>query len=250
MLSFKWSLKSMLVAGVCLATFSATAYLCIPTPIYSVYENLYPDLYLMEESILTSSDFLSMKQDEETYTKALGRQKSGVLRPVPGVKSEHNEIITQMQQSAKDGANIISKSSTGIDGIDDLGDYSSSKGQIRKKLTVPAYAERGGKSYTTAELNTILENERTSVNNFAAYAIGMGAAETVNAAKVAAQSEPKVRAKQIAKAETLAELYELMLGMDRRIYERSLHASAVEATNAGVEALQVLAGVSATSSGQ
>ena len=240
----------MLVAGVCLATFSAAAYLCIPTPIYSAYENQFPDLYLMEESIITSADLLSMQQDEATYTAALGKQSGGLLRPVPGVKSKHNEIITQMQEGAKEGASIIGNSSIGIDGIEDLGDYSSSKGQIRNELTVRPYSERGGKNYTTTELNTILGNERTAVNNYAAYAIGMGAAENVNAAKVAAQSEPKVRAKQIAKAETLAELYELMLGMDRRIYERSLHASAVEATNAGVEALQVLAGVSATSSGQ
>ena len=53
MKSFKISLKAMLIAGVCLATFSAGAYLCIPTPIYSVYENIYPDFWLMEESDIT-----------------------------------------------------------------------------------------------------------------------------------------------------------------------------------------------------
>ena len=71
MVSFKWGLKTMLVAGVCLATFSAGAYLCIPTPICSVYENIFPDFWLMEESIITGAGQMSMAQDEEDYTNAI-----------------------------------------------------------------------------------------------------------------------------------------------------------------------------------
>ncbi len=253
MKSLKVSLRTAVITGVCMAAFSAGAYLCIPTPICSVYENLFPDFYLMEESIITGSEQQSLAEKEEKYTNAIGRQQGGYLRPVRGVKSKHSEIITKMQEAAGNGANIIQKSSsTSLDdiGISDLGNYSSAKSQIEEKLTVRPKSERNGKNYTTADLNTILQQERTAVNDFAANAIGMGAAETVNAAVVAAESDPETRAKQIAKAETLAELFELMLGMDRRIYERSLHASAVEATNAGVEALQALAGTSATSSGQ
>ena len=249
MKSLKISLRALLVAGVCAATFSAGAYLCIPTPICSVYENIFPDFFLMEESIITGEGQELLAQKEEEYTEAIGKRQGDALRPVPGVKSKHNEIITQMQKEAGDGANIIQNSSANVE-ISNLGDYSSAKGQIEEKWTVRPKSERNGKNYTTSELNTILESERTAVNDFAANAIGMGAAETVNAAVAAAESDPETRAKQIAKAETLAELYELMLGMDRRIYERSLHASAVEATNAGVEALQALAGISATSSGQ
>ena len=180
----------------------------------------------------------------------MAKRKNGHLRPVPGVKKKHNEIIVQMQEAAGNGANIISNSKLSIDGIDNLGDYSSAKSQIDEKLVVRPYSERNGKTYTTAELNEIFEKQRTAINDFAANAIGMGAAETVNAMGDAVDSNPEDRAKEIAKAKTLAELFELMIGMDRRIYERSLHASAVEATNAGVEALQALAGVSMVNSGQ
>jgi len=196
-----------------------------------------------------------LMQDETKYTKALGKRKGNHLKPVPGVGKKykkHNEIIVQMQEAAGNGANIIQNSSASLSeiGISDLGNYGSAKSQIQEKLTVRPYSERNGKTYTTAELNEILENQRTAINDFSANAIGMGAAETVNAACDAADSNPEDRAKQVAKAKTLAELFELMLGMDRRIYERSLHVSAVEATNAGVEALRVMTGVSTTSSGQ
>ena len=249
MKSLKISLSTLLVAGVCVATFSAQAWFC-PVPIFSTYENAFPDRYLLTESILTFAKQTSLKHSELNYTEALGKREGGHLRPVPGVEEKHNEIITQMQKGAEQGANIISNSAASIEGVGNLGDYSAAKSEIDSNLTVRPYSERNGRNYTTAELNGILENQRTAINDFAANAIGMGAAESVNAAGAAAESDPETRAKQVAKAKTLAELYELMLGMDRRIYERSLHVSAVEATNAGVEALQVLAGASATSSGQ
>ncbi|MDY6407963.1 MAG: hypothetical protein SPL08_04620 [Pseudomonadota bacterium] len=249
----KEGLGTLLVAGMCGATLSAQAVLICPTPICSVYENLYPDLYLTEEALITSADQASKKQKEVKYTKTLGTMSGKGLKPVPGVGKKykkHNEIIAQMQEGAGNGANIIAQSTVQIDGIDNLGDYSVAKSDINNQLTVRPYAERNGKNYTTAELDKILENQRTALNDYAANAIAMGATETVNAAGAAAESDPEDRAKQIAKADTLAELYELMLGMDRRIYERSLHASAVEAANAGVDALRVLSGVSTTSSGQ
>ena len=245
----KIGLRTLLIAGVCLATFSAKAYIC-PIPIFSTYENAFPDLRLAEEAVVTLTRQTTLWRKELDYTDALGIREKGYLRPVPGVKGKHNEIITQMQKAAGESANIIGNSESSIDGVSDLGNYSSAQGQIRGELTVRPYAERGGKNYTTAELNDILGNQRTSVNDFSANAIGMGATVVVNAAVAAEESIPKERAKQIAKAKTMAELYELMLGLDRRIYERSLLASAVEATNAGVEALRVLTGVSTTSSGQ
>jgi len=247
MKSYKISLGTLLAAGVCLATFSAKAYIC-PIPIYSVYENTFPDFQLVEESTVTLAKQILLEDKETSYTDALGKRQGGHLRPVPGVKGKHNEIITQMQKGAGNGANIIHNSSASIAGVENLGDYSSSKSQVQNKLTVRPFEERNGKSYTTNELNTIVENQRTAINDFSANAIGMGAAETVNAVAAAAESDPKERSKQVAKAKTLAELYELMLGMDRRIYERSLHVSAVEATNAGVEALRILTGASTTSS--
>ena len=250
MKSFKISLEALAVAGVCLASCSAMAFGSCPDEIDSVYENTHPDFFLMDESVMTAAKQVSLASDEKEYTNALGEQKGGHLKPVKGVKKKHNEIIVQMQEGAGNGANIISKSNLSISGIDNLGDYSSAKSQIQDKLTVRPYSERNGRVYTTAELDEILENQRTAINDFAANAIGMGAAETVNAAGVAAESNPEDRAKEVAKAKTLAELFELMLGMDRRIYERSLHVSAVEATNAGVEALQLLVGIASTSSGE
>ena len=245
----KVSLGTLLVAGVCVATFSAKAYIC-PIPIFSTYENAFPDFRLAEEAVLTLTRQVTLWQKELEYTDALGKRKNGYLRPVRGVKGDHNEIITQMQKAAGESANIIQKSGARIDGVGDLGNYASAQGQMKSELTVRPYAERGGKNYTTGELNDILENQRTAVNDFSASAIGMGATISVNAAVAAEESIPKERSKQIAKAKTLAELYELMLGLDRRIYERSLLASAAEATVAEVEALRVLTGASTTSSGQ
>ncbi|MBR6412474.1 MAG: hypothetical protein IKS41_04870 [Alphaproteobacteria bacterium] len=255
MKSFKLCLGALMVAGVCAVALPAGAsYLTsCPEEITSVYEIAFPDLFLMEEAIVTAFQQQSLASDEHDYTKALGKRKGNYLKPVPGVGKKykkHNEIIVQMQEAAGNGANIIQKSETSINGISNLGNYSSAKSQIQNKLTVRPYSERNGKTYTTAELNEILENQRTAINDLSANAIGMGAAETVNAACDAADSTPKDRAKQVAKAETLAELYELMLGMDRRIYERSLHVSAVEATNAGIEALRIMTGASTTSSAQ
>lgn len=248
--SLKTNLGALLVAGVCLATFSAKAGWFCPTPVYSTYENRTPDYNLMQESILTEAKEASLKQKEVKYTNSLGKRQGDGLRPVRGLKSKHSEVITEMQTGAKNGASIIGNSKTEIANVSDLGNYSSAKSQINKELTIRPYAERNGKEYTSAEIQTVLENQRTVVNDFSANAIGMGAAETVNAAGSAAESDPETRAKEVAKAETLAELYELMLGMDRKIYERSLHASAVEATNAGVVAIQLLTGASTTSGGQ
>ena len=254
MKSFKIGLSTLLVAGVCLVAFSAKAYWCWQY-VDSVYENEVPDKNLMVESGKTMAREALAKRNETTYTNSLGKFKGGSLRPVPGVEKKykkHNEIIVQMQEAAGNGANIINNTQTSTTniGISNLGNFSVAKGEMDDNLTVAPYEDRNGKIYTTQELNDILTKQRTAINDFSANAIAMGAAETVNAAGAAAESTPKKRAKQIAKAETLAELYELMLGMDRRIYERSLHASAVEATNAGVEALMVLSGSASISSGR
>jgi len=246
MKNFKRALSMVAVAGVCLASLSAQSggFMNCPEPIESEYENDFPNFFLSEESIVTYAKQSLLKHKEETYTKTLGIRKGNHLRPVPGVEKKHNEIIVQMQEAAGNGGNIIANSPLKIEGVDNLGDYSSAKSKIQEKLTIRPTSERNGQVYTTAEMNEIMENRRTATNDFSAAAAGMGAAETVNAASVAAESNPEERAKEVAKAETLAELYELMLGMDRRIYERSLHASAVEATNAGVTALSLLAGTS------
>ena len=234
-------LGSAAVVGLCLTASIARAAFLIP--IASIYEFSFPDLKLLIESELTRWKQEALKYDEILYTDTLGKVGGGSLR---GVSGKVNEIIAETQEMAGNGSNIIAHSGTGyrLKDVPNLGNYTQeTREQIEKNLVVQA---KKGIEYTTAETKKIMENQRIAINDFATSGIAMGATETVNAGVSADDSQPKKRAEQIAKAKDVGAMYELITGMDRHIYERSLHASAVEASDAGIRALQVLQGLSRT----
>ena len=223
-----------LAIGLFLMAMPAKAYII---PIASLTENRQPNWRLLIESELTRWKQDALKQKEIIYTETLGKRGTGddgtgKLAKVPGIAASHSEIITQMQEGAEQGANIIEKSSTNVTTSDFSGIDAST-----------------GRDYTDTELSETFEKHRTALNTVATYAIAMGATETVNAAIRSAESAPKKRTEQFAKAKELGEMYELMLGQDRKIYERSLHAAALEATAGGLEAARILQSIAVASVG-
>jgi hypothetical protein len=98
--------------------------------------------------------------------------------------------------------------------------------------------------YSSDELDKIEEQQRIALNNLVEANIAYGTINTVEASVGAGESEPEKRAQDIGQAKNLKSLYEMMLGMDRKNYERSLKVSALDATDSGVYAMQVLQGLS------
>lgn len=246
MSKLKSCVSAVAVMGLCLGIVQAQASYIIP--IESNYENNAPNIRLLIESEITRWKQEALKYKEMIYTDTVGEQKGNKLRPVPPAKSgDINEIIAETKVSAKEGATIIGNSLSEISGVSDIGNYSSSKSTFENKYTVQY--ERAS-DYTQNELDTIDENQRVVLNDWGSNGAAMGAAIVANAADVAAKSEPKKRAKEIAQAKELGAMFELMLGMDRRIYERSLMVSATEAATAGVKAMQIIRGASKTTIGK
>jgi len=116
--------------------------------------------------------------------------------------------------------------------------------------------EGSGIGYSTSSTDDIGENQRVAINDMAVNGLSMASATAadVNSANGVCAKEgeedkvltPEQRADEMAKARTVQGMYEMMMIMDRAVYERSLKAASVEATTAGIQAMKVLSGVATT----
>jgi len=236
---FKQSVCLLTLGLMCLAAVPVRAYFL---PIDSVYENIWPDLELLIESEITRWKQEGLKYKEVVYTDTLGTIGEGNdgkpgLQVVPGVdEAEENQILSEVRGNAGEGAGIITETMAEADKA-----YSELVEDENKK-----YIEANKKKdeYTETDVESIYEYQADSLNDIAVHGIAMAAMETANAGANAAQSDPELRAKEIAMATDLGGMFELMLGMDRRIYERSLEVSAIDAANATLNAMRVLQGLS------
>ena len=252
MSKLKWGVGALAIMVACMAATPGKAFII---PIMSEYEaymgTISPDMKEQLESILTQFKQEALKHKELDYTDHVGNRGVGDdgkkgLQMVAGTKREkQNQIITETRKSAGNGSGAIGNTNADVDisGLKAYSNYNGSNASAQSENDWIVHANIGD-TYTQNQLRNIYEKQGTNLNNAAANAIAYGAVETVNAAVDAAQSDKKERAKQMAKGKELSSALQLMLGLDRRIYERSLHASAIEATAAGVEAIQILQSIS------
>ena len=218
---------------------------------FEAWNSASPDMREQLESVLTQFRQESLKRKEMDYTDKVGEQGKGDdgkkgLQKVEGTDGKKcNQIITETRKSAKNGSGAISNTDAKID-ISGLKKYSEYDGKTASSQSENDWLVHGniGDTYSESQLKDIYEKLGTNVNDTATNAITYGAVETVNAAVDASQSDKEERSKQMGKGKELSSALQLMLGLDRRVYERSLHASAIEATAAGLEAIQVLQSVS------
>ena len=252
----KLSIGALAIAMVVGAVVPAEAYIIPIRSNYEAWNAGSVDWRLFLESELTRWKQDNLKRKEIKYTDKVGQQGQGDdgkagLQMVRGTKGKQNEIITEMRKSAGNGKSAISNTDAGLDlsGLKGYASYDGSDADSQADSDFVVHANIGD-TYSQSQLKSIYEKQGTNLNEAAANAIAYGAVETVNAAVDAAQSDKKERAKQMAKATELSSALELMLGLDRRIYERSLHVSGLEATAAGVEAIQILQGVSKGAEGK
>lgn len=227
--SFRFGLLAML--GVCLLAHSVSAAYVIP--INSRYEKRTFDINLMIESEMTRWKQEALKYKEMMYTDMMGKAGGGSLGK--------NKIIEEMKDAAKDGTGAIGNTTASLRYLSNLSNYDSVKDNLAEHYVVRA--EKGIK-YTQSELEEIYENQRVAIDELARAGITQAAVEIVGAEIDASNSTPEKRAQEMAKAKDLNAMYELVLGMDRRNYERSLRISALDATDAGIQAMQVLQGIS------
>jgi len=252
----KLSIGALAIAMAVGAVVPARAYIVAIESDYEAWDPGSVDWRLHLESELTRWTQDNTKRKEINYTDKVGQQGQGDdgkdgLQMVRGTKGKQNEIITEMRKSAGNGKNAISNTDAGVDasGLKGYSNYDGSDADSQDDNDWVVHANIGD-TYSQDQLRKIYEKQGTYLNETAANAVAYGAVETVNAAVDAAQSNKKERAKQMAKATELSSGLELMLGLDRRVYERSLHVSGLEATAAGVEAIQILQGVSKGAEGE
>jgi hypothetical protein len=204
-------------------------------PIVSTEENAMPNLMLLIESEITRWQQEALKYQEMLYTDLIGKVGGGSLG--------QNNVITQMQDAAKDAAGAIGNTTAKLEFVPNLSNYATAKEQIENYYLVrPEY----GRFYTTDDIRNIQENQRVALNDLAVSAITQASVNMVQSAVEKSDSEPKQRANDISKAKDVNGMLEMLLAMDRKAYERSLQISALEATDAGVQAMLVLKGISQT----
>ncbi len=228
----KTILGIMTLMSVLMVSYSGAAYVI---PISSAEENSWPNMKLLVESEITRWQQEALKYQEMLYTDLIGKVGGGSLGK--------NNVVTQMKEAAKDGANIIEQTTVELEKITDLSDYSKAKQEIEKYYLIrPEY----GKLYSEDVVRQLHENQKAALNSLAIGSITQAAVNTVGAAVSKVNSEKEARAKDISKAKDVNSMIEMMVGMDRQTYERMLQISALEAADAGVQAMSVLKGISET----
>ena len=213
--------------GLCLLPRVSSAYVI---PINSVHENRTSNIALLIESEITRWKQEALKYREMLYTDILGKEGS----------LGKNKVISEVEEAAKDGASALQKAETNLKNVSNLSDYNSAKSNLEKYYTVDP---NKGLEYTTKETEDILESQRVAINDMAKDGIALAAVDTVWASINASKSDPDERSKEMAKAKDMNAMYELMLGLDRANYERALRISSIEATDAGIRAMQTLQGL-------
>ena len=228
--------KTLLCTAMFLAMFfvekTAQSYVI---PIVSVEENAMPNLMLLIESEITRWQQEALKYQEMLYTDLTGKVGGGSLG--------QNNVVSQMHESAKDAANTIGKTTPRLEFVPDLSDYTAAKEKIENYYLIKP---EQGRLYTTEAIRTIQENQRTALNDFAVASVVQASVNAVGSAVEKIDSEPDQRANDIAKAKDVNAMLEMLLAMDRKAYEKSLQISALEAADAGVQAMLVLKGISQT----
>ena len=227
-------LGALAIVGLCLLPQRSLAYVI---PINSSHENMTSNIALLIESEITRWKQEALKYRELLYTDILGQEGS----------LGKNPVINSMQDAAKDGEAVLQKTATTMKYVSDLSDYGTAKSSLEQYYVVDP---EKGLEYTTQQMNEILENQRVAINDLAKNGIALAAVDTVWTSINSGESQPGTRASAIAKAKDMNALYEMMLAMDRSIYERSLRISGVEATDAGIHAMQTLQGLARTASKQ
>ncbi len=152
-----------------------------------------------------------------------------------------NNVLSEIQTASKDGASAIQKTAVKLENVSDLSNYTEAQKALTENYMVDADKILNA---ANTELNKIEENQRVALNDLIEANIAYGTINTAEATAGASESEPDKRANDIGQAKNLKSLYEMMLGMDRKSYERSLKTSALDATDAGVHAMQILQGLS------
>ena len=239
---YKAYLKGMVVSGLLLASVSARAFII---PVASTYEITMPDLQLMIESELTRWKEEALKYREMAYTDLLGRVGGGGL--------DDGGIMDQMKTSLKDNINLMRQTQLQLGQVTNLGAYT----EATKKQIEDAYliSPEEAINLSTDQKEKIIENQQEALNDWAGTGLSMSAAVLEAAKQNAEESDPEKRADQLSKAQDLNSMRELMLRMDRNIYARQLQLAGMEATLAGIQAMQLMQSLSgmnpsATESGQ
>lgn len=208
---------------------------CYLVPINSSQENAFPNMKLMIEAEITRWQQEALKYQEMLYTDLMGKVGGGSL----GM----NNVISQTQEAAKDGVNIIQNTTAKLEFLPTPEDYKTAKENIEKYYLIRPEI---GQFYSTDAIRQIQENQRTALNDLTVASITQASVDTVGSFISKTDSEPETRAKDIAKAKDLNAMLEMLTAMDRKIYERSLQSAALEAADAGVQAMLVLKGISTT----
>ena len=206
--------------------------LCPLMPVCPVEANAewMSEIKLLVESEISRTIQNGVKMKEMMLTDLMSGQLGG------------NNVLSEIQTASKDGASAIEKTAVQLKNVSDLGNYTQA---TRDALTENYMInEKKILDYSSDELDKIEEQQRVALNNLVEANIAYGTINTVEASVGAGESEPEKRAQDIGQAKNLKSLYEMMLGMDRKNYERSLKVSALDATDSGVYAMQVLQGLS------
>ena len=235
---FSTRLGAMIIlGGMMMATSAQAAYLI---PIASNFENINHNIKLLLESEITRWKQEALKYKEMLYTDLMGK--------IGGASLGISKVIDEMKEAAKDAASSITSTTPTLKKVSNLSSYKgSTKQSLENNYIIQA---KKGLEYSEMKIAEIQENQRIAIDELARAGIAEAAVEIVGASIDASNSEPKKRAGEISKAKDMNAMYELALGMDRRNYERSLRISTVEATNAGIQAMQTLQGISKVAAGR
>lgn len=194
------------------------------------------EIQLLIESEISRLTQEGLKYKELLYTDLLGR--------VGGAGLENAPYIQELKTAANNGASTINATAIQLKNVADLGTYTGAT----QKAIEDNYVLQANKmqEYTDTMRQTIINNQKNAMNQIAKADIAMAAAVATEAKNLAVGAMPDNQSQKMAQAKDVLGSYELIVGSDRRIYERSLQASALDASKSRLEAMKVLQRVSAT----
>ena len=223
-------LRGIIVSGVLLASVAARAFII---PVASTYEIEMPDKQLMIESELTRWKEEALKYREMAYTDLIGRVGGGGL--------EDGGMMSQVKTALDDNVSLMRETQMKLNQVTDLGAYTAATQQQIEDAYLLSPEE--ALQLPTVEKEKILDNQKEALNDWAGTGLSMSVAALEAAKKNAEESEPEKRAEQLSQAKDLNSMRELMLRMDRNVYARQLQLAGMEATLAGIQAMQLMQGL-------
>ena len=231
MLFRKAFLRGIVIAVMLLASVTARAFII---PVASVFEIGIPDMQLMIESELTRWKEEALKYREMAYTDLIGRIGGGGL--------DDGGIMSQMQKSAQDNIDLMKQTQMQLNQVTNLAAYTETTQQQIEDAYLVSPSE--ALNLPTAEKEKIYENQKVALNDWAGTGLSQSVAVLEAVKQNADESDPEKRAAQLSKAQDLNTMRELMLRMDRTVYARQLQLAGMEASLAGIQALQLMQGLS------